>query len=189
METFSALLALCAGNSPVPVNSPHKGQWRGALMFSLICVWINGWVNNREAGDLRRYRGHYDVTVMRPIILAVMIQQTTKHMSSWWRHQREIFSALLAFCAGNSLVTGEFPSQSQWRGALMFSFSCTQINGWVNNREAGDLRRYRAHCDVIVMTNNMSSFPLWYPKWPYNIHFAFPLTHLPLGDVAVLLTP
>ena len=49
---------------PVPVNSPHKGEWRGALMFSLICVWINGWVNNREAGDLRRYRGHYDVIVM-----------------------------------------------------------------------------------------------------------------------------
>ena len=48
-----------------PVNSPHKGQWRGALMFSLICVWINGWVNNREAGDLRRYRAHYDVNVMR----------------------------------------------------------------------------------------------------------------------------
>ena len=47
-----------------PVNSPHKGQWRGALMFSLICVWINEWVNNREAGDLRRYRAHYDVTLM-----------------------------------------------------------------------------------------------------------------------------
>ena len=58
METFSALLAFCAG------NSLHKGQWRGALMFSLICVWINDWVNNREADDLRRYRGHYDVTVM-----------------------------------------------------------------------------------------------------------------------------
>ena len=43
-----------------PVNSPHKGQWRGALMFSLICVRINGWVNNREAGDLRCYRAHYD---------------------------------------------------------------------------------------------------------------------------------
>ena len=37
-----------------PLSSPHKGQWRGALMFSLICVWINGWVNNRKAGDLRR---------------------------------------------------------------------------------------------------------------------------------------
>ena len=47
-----------------PVNSPHKGQWRGALMFSLICSWINGWVNNREAGDLRRHRTDYDVTVM-----------------------------------------------------------------------------------------------------------------------------
>ena len=64
METFSAQLALCAGNSPVPVNSPHKGQCRGALMFSLICVWINGWVNNREAGGLRRHRGHFDVCVM-----------------------------------------------------------------------------------------------------------------------------
>ena len=47
-----------------PVNSPHKGQWRGALMFSLICIWFNGWVNNRKVGDLRRYRAHYDVIVM-----------------------------------------------------------------------------------------------------------------------------
>ena len=47
-----------------PVNSPHKGQWREAFVFSLICVWINGWVKNREAGDLRRYRAHYDITVM-----------------------------------------------------------------------------------------------------------------------------
>ena len=46
-----------------PVNSPHKGQWREALMFSLICVWINNWVHNREAGDLRRYLAHYDVIV------------------------------------------------------------------------------------------------------------------------------
>ena len=65
METFSALLALCAGNSPLPVNSPHKGQWRGALMFSLICTRINDWVNNREAGNLRRHRGHYVVNVMK----------------------------------------------------------------------------------------------------------------------------
>ena len=47
-----------------PVNSLHKGQWRGALKFSLICVWINGWVNNGEAGDLWRHLAHYDVTVM-----------------------------------------------------------------------------------------------------------------------------
>ena len=50
------------------VNSPHKGQWCGALMFSLICAWINGWVNNREAGDWRCYCAHYDVTVMIVLI-------------------------------------------------------------------------------------------------------------------------
>ena len=47
-----------------PVNFPHKGQWRGALMFSLIYAWINDWVNNRGAGELRRQHGHYDVIVM-----------------------------------------------------------------------------------------------------------------------------
>ena len=47
-----------------PVNSPHKGQWRGALMYFFICAWINGWVNNGEAADLRRHRTHYDATIM-----------------------------------------------------------------------------------------------------------------------------
>ena len=47
-----------------PVNSLHKGQWRRALMFSLFCARINGWVNNREAGDLRRHQAHCDVIVM-----------------------------------------------------------------------------------------------------------------------------
>ena len=46
-----------------PVNSPHKGQWRWDLMFSLICARTNGWVNYRYAGDLRRHRAHYDVIV------------------------------------------------------------------------------------------------------------------------------
>ena len=75
METFFALLALCVGNSPVPVNSPHKGQWRGALMFSLIYAWINDWVNNREAGDLRRRRGHYDYTVMNIVVVCLLQYQ------------------------------------------------------------------------------------------------------------------
>ena len=47
-----------------PVNSPHEGQWCGALMISLICAWTNGWVNNRDTGDLRRHRVHNDVTEM-----------------------------------------------------------------------------------------------------------------------------
>ena len=48
----------------LPVNSPHKGQWSRALMFSLIYAWINGWVNNCEAGDLRHHHAHYEVIVM-----------------------------------------------------------------------------------------------------------------------------
>ena len=60
-----------------PVNSLHKGQWPGALMFSLICVWIMIWVNNREAGDLRPYRTHYDVIVMECGF--IMLQLTMFH--------------------------------------------------------------------------------------------------------------
>ena len=48
-----------------PVNSPHKGQWCGALMFPLICAWINALVNTREAGDLRRHPAYFDVIVMK----------------------------------------------------------------------------------------------------------------------------
>ena len=54
-----------------PVNSPHKGRWCGALMFPLICDWICCWVNNRQAGDLRRHCAHYNIIVM--------VCQTTTH--------------------------------------------------------------------------------------------------------------
>ena len=46
-----------------PVNSPHKGDWRGTLVFSLIYARTNGWMNTRDAGDLRRHRAHYDIIV------------------------------------------------------------------------------------------------------------------------------
>ena len=78
METFSALLAICAGIHRSPVNSPHIGQWRGALMF-FIRVCINGWVNNREAGDLRRHRVHYDVTVMTITSLSLYSTKRTSY--------------------------------------------------------------------------------------------------------------
>ena len=52
------------GSRRSPVNSPHKGQWRGALLIFVICAWINGWVNNRGTGDLRRHRAHYNFIVM-----------------------------------------------------------------------------------------------------------------------------
>ena len=78
---------------------------------------------------------------------------------SWWRHQMEIFSTLLTLCEGNSPITGEFPHKGQWHRALMFPLICVWINGWVNNRETGDLRRNSAHYDVIVMVSNCAPVP------------------------------
>ena len=69
-----------------PVNSPHKGQWHGALMLSLICVWINGWVNNREAGDLRRHRAHYDVIVMGKNKIKVISNALVFTPSYWTKY-------------------------------------------------------------------------------------------------------
>ena len=65
METFQHYWPFVRGIHRSPVDSPQKGQWREALIFSLICAWINAWVNNRDAGDLRRHRAHYDVAVMK----------------------------------------------------------------------------------------------------------------------------
>ena len=59
MEPFSALLVLWS-----PMDSPHKGQWCGALMFSLF-PWTNGWANRGGAGDLRRHSADCEVTVLR----------------------------------------------------------------------------------------------------------------------------
>ena len=85
-----------------PVNSPHKGQWRGALMFSLICAWINGWINKREAGVLRRHRGHYGVIVM-------MI----KHHGSYIQHWAKLEGKLVWLGLGSqikiiAIFIGEF---------------------------------------------------------------------------------
>ena len=84
-----------------------------------------------------------------------MVRVWWKNSIVCWHIQIETFSALLVLCAGNSPVTGEFPTQRPWRGALMLSLNCAWINGWVNNREAGDLRGHCAHCDVIVMGNTV----------------------------------
>ena len=73
-----------------------------------------------------------------------------KHIT-WWRHQMETFSALLALCAGNSPVPGEFPSQRPVTRNFNV-FIDLRLNTWLtNNRDAGDLRRHRAHYDVPVI--------------------------------------
>ena len=84
--------------------------------FDVFCAWINGWINNRDAGDLRCHYTHYDVTVMYSAdverhICNLFVSVCLLMGEPWWRHQMETFSALLALCEGNSPVTSEFPSQ------------------------------------------------------------------------------
>ena len=73
------------------VNSPHKGQWRKALMFSLICAWINGWVKNSEAGDLRRHRAHYDFILRFPCHDITMFSARYFRNAYVLRHLRTFF--------------------------------------------------------------------------------------------------
>ena len=75
-----------------PVNSPHKGQWRGALMFSLIWSWTSDWVNNGEAGDLRRHRVHYDVIVMADIFF------TRNFMFYWCPNPCQLIATEVCLC-------------------------------------------------------------------------------------------
>ena len=97
---------------------------------------------------------------------------------TWWGHQVETFSAVLALCRGNSPVTGEFPHKRQWRGALMFSFNCTWINSWLNNREDGDLRCHQAHYGVIVMMIDDGNWLLT----PYDILQTYLRHKVPSGN-------
>ena len=71
-----------------PVNSPHKGQWRRALMFTLISTRINDWVNKREAGDLRRNRAHYAVIIM--LLCSAVITQFSSKSSQQTPHNSPV---------------------------------------------------------------------------------------------------
>ena len=72
------------------------------------------------------------------------------HFRTWWRHQMEKRSALLALCERNPPVTGRFPSQRPVTRSFEFLMICAWTNGWASNRNADDLSRHRAHYDVTV---------------------------------------
>ena len=64
IETFPRCWSFVRGIHRLSVDSPHKGQWRRALLFSFIYAWTNGWANNPDAGDLRRHHAHCDIILM-----------------------------------------------------------------------------------------------------------------------------
>ena len=131
MEIFSAL----PGYSPFvgfhrsPVNSPHKGQWCGALMFPLICARTNGWVNHWDAGNLRHHRAHYHVTVMWPDHLI-----TRSVPTPWKTHKRQSLNR---------------PSGELWVGCPRWA---------TGPRETASLKR-KHHFDEIVTIGCTESCP------------------------------
>ena len=112
-----------------PVNSIHKGQWRGALLFSLTFAWTNGWVNNRDAGDLGRQCAHYDATVMYLSHLGATAKTYPNHsvVKVWQRlyifsvhyHHHDVTTGIrdafgiIGFCEANPPVTGGFSQKVQ----------------------------------------------------------------------------
>ena len=97
METYSALLAsFVRGIHRWPVNSPYKGQWRGALLFSLICAWTNGWVNNREAGDLSRHRSLILIKLWAQLcfLCEAVYNHASSNFQSWTKFVRSSSSKI-----------------------------------------------------------------------------------------------
>ena len=128
-----------------PVNFPHKGQWRGALMFSLNCARMNGWVNSREAGDLRRYRVHYDVIVMFNSIPCGHFTVTT------------------AITAIGAIIWCFVPAQQRWK------LSTNQRQKWKPNKLGREYILWSTLCNTQWPPPNWSHIMIFvvplYGKW------------------------
>ena len=109
METFSALLAICAGNSPV--NGEFPAQRPVTLSFDLICACINGWVSEGEAGDFKRYRANYDVIVMSWAsyisVTTIIMDDDATHLP-WSLTKKNNFGKWNERCARKNIDAQEF---------------------------------------------------------------------------------
>ena len=107
---------------------------------------------------------HYVFHILISYVYANAFLHNSGHtlgLHPWWRHEMETFSALLALCAGNSPVTGEFPAQRPVTRSFDVSLICVLSNSWANNGNAGGLRRQRAHYNVTLMCrSDMNSLRL-----------------------------
>ena len=151
METFSALLVICAGNSLFPGEFPAQRPVTQSFDIFFICVWINGWVNNREAGDLRRHRAHYDVTVMqcphgtgdRFLPFKTMFCPHDWDLGFNTKYARETYHAFLSSCylaypwmykGQGHMHSGVKRKVGLWICYLFSIFVCRISNHWLKER-------------------------------------------------------
>ena len=128
------------------LNNERNHKWKCFLhgSMSLRLLWTIPFLcRNRENLYLTLPVLHI-TSIWRQVLVTICLL-------SWWRHQMETFSALLALCVGNSPATGEFPTQRPVTRSFDDFFDLRLNKQLCKNHEAGDLRRHRAHYDVIVM--------------------------------------
>ena len=121
------------------VNSPHKGQWCGALMFFLICTWTNGCANHRDAGDLRRHHAHYDATVMFFY---------KNHLTHWILKVVKIFQTIFLNQSVKNILTNAIEIKIfSFRKKCFVNSICKWIMNWQQNCKLSKIMYPPIHLD------------------------------------------
>ena len=165
------------GNHRWPMDSPHEGQWRGALVFSLMCAWKkqNGWANNRDASELSRHSAHYDITVMQPTCSHQQVAFRRHHnlemlsaVSYWsfvrdtlqWRHIEH--DGVLNHQPHHCLLNRLFRRRSKKTSELRVTGLCASLGNLLNMHSSCRWFKTRWRlCDVTVITSWILSTVLW----------------------------
>ena len=158
VETLPAMLAFCAGNQLTIALTKVQKYGPQTISFcdhqkSFYCYSRRHHVHvSRDwcsEESLSRNKKWLDVTFWSKHVRFLPCASVTVHDDVIkWKH----FPRYSPFVWGNSPVNGEFSTQSSVTRNLMFSFICAWTSCWVNKGDADNLRRYRSHCDAIVMS-------------------------------------
>ena len=127
-------------------NNKHVSQNRRRMGNHLLIIWD------------KNFNTHHYILLHPPLQYpsSYKTMVVCNECSSWWRHQMETFSALLAICAGNSPVPGEFPTQRPVTRSIDVFFDLrpnkrlsNQWRGWWFETQSRSLWRHRnVHCDL-----------------------------------------
>ena len=121
------------------MDSPHKGQWHGALMFSLICARTYIWANNWDASDLRHHHTQYDVTVMwgfgRKLTTLEMVMHSIGFIKGH-EHNEDKFTH--RDCHNSALICQDFTSND------FTEFNLSRPESWYTRHR--EIRHSIEHC-------------------------------------------
>ena len=131
---------------------PHTKAGDVELLFSLICAWINGWVNNCEAGDLRRHRAHYNATLMQLLICAwyhVNVKNAAKYIYYYHtyfvrdvKHNDDTVCLVIKVCQDmhETFLTGQIPLKNGWETIRYQIWVCIEPTYLLYQKAFAELR-------------------------------------------------